>query len=204
MAFPAFFEKAPRIKVRDALAAFLGASDDGTMEYQYADAVRVAGHSCPTVAGAYLMARAALKELYGAEIPERGNIEIVMSEGEGEGTTGVIAQIFTLVTGAAAKNGFHGIAGKFVRHGLLTFNGRDSGGAIATFRRSDTGEAVRVGLDVSGVEGSPEMRPLMGKALSPNPKKEDLEAFGKLWQERVEKVLLEHADDENVVLLERI
>lgn len=60
MQFPDFFEAAPRITVRDPLARFLGAAEDGIIEYRYADAVRLAGHSCPTVASAYLMTRAAL------------------------------------------------------------------------------------------------------------------------------------------------
>lgn len=202
MAFPAFFDKAPRIKVRDPLSEFLGASDDGIIEYSYADAVRLAGHSCPTVAGSYLMARAALKELYGDAIPERGGIEVIMSEGESEGTTGVIAQVFTLITGAAARNGFHGIAGNFTRNGLLEYNGKDPQ-AIAALRRSDTGQTVRVALDVSQVPGSPEMRPLMSRALAPNADKATIQAFGKLWQERVERVF-EHADDENVILVEKV
>ena len=73
-AFPAFFSDAPVIRVRDPLAAFLGAARDGVLEYGYADAVRLAGHSCPTVASAWLMARAALRELFGDALPERGAV----------------------------------------------------------------------------------------------------------------------------------
>lgn len=51
MSFPAFFDDAPEIRVRDPLAAFLGSAEDGVMTYRYADAVRLAGHSCPVVAG---------------------------------------------------------------------------------------------------------------------------------------------------------
>ena len=86
MSLRAFFADAPRITVRDALSEFLGASDDGLIEYGYADAVRVAGHSCPTVAGAYLMALAGLRALYPDATPERGGIEVVMNGGEDEGT----------------------------------------------------------------------------------------------------------------------
>ena len=52
MQFPKFFDAAPRITVRDPLARFLGAVEDGVIEYRYADAVMLAGHSCPTVASA--------------------------------------------------------------------------------------------------------------------------------------------------------
>ena len=82
MGFPAFFDQAPRILVRDGLAELLGAAEGGLIEYGYADAVRVAGHSCPTVAGTWLMARAALRALYPDGPAERGEITVTMSEGE--------------------------------------------------------------------------------------------------------------------------
>ena len=74
--FPAFFAQAPTLRVRDPLAQFLGAATDGLLEYHYADAVRLAGHSCPTVAGAYLLTRRGLRALYGDDLPERGNIAV--------------------------------------------------------------------------------------------------------------------------------
>ena len=69
--FPAFFAQAPTQRVRDPLAQFLGAATDGVLEYHYADAVRLAGHSCPTVAGAYLLTRRGLRALYGDDLPDR-------------------------------------------------------------------------------------------------------------------------------------
>ena len=202
MSLRAFFADAPRITVRDALSEFLGASDDGLIEYGYADAVRVAGHSCPTVAGAYLMALAGLRALYPDATPERGGIEVVMNGGEDEGTTGVIAQVFTLLTGAAAANGFHGIGGRFRRHGLLRYGGHLPG-FIASFRRMDTGETVFLYLDVSGVQPSPGMRMLMGRAMQPDASGEDRRAFAATWQDRVRRILLEHGGDPNVVRVAR-
>ena len=67
--FPEFFEQAPTLTVQDALAEFLGAAEEGIMQYRYADAVRLCGHSCPTVAGAYLMTLKGLKALYGSDLP---------------------------------------------------------------------------------------------------------------------------------------
>lgn len=55
MDFPDFFDKVPTISMREPLAKFLGASKSGIITYNYSDAVKLAGHSCPTVAGAYLM-----------------------------------------------------------------------------------------------------------------------------------------------------
>lgn len=50
MNYPPFFADIPKIVMRDPLAALLGAAQDGVIEYAYLDAVKLAGHSCPTVA----------------------------------------------------------------------------------------------------------------------------------------------------------
>jgi len=201
MAVPDFFQQVPTIKLHDGLSEFLGAVDDGYMEYSYADAVRLAGHSCPTVAGAYLMARAGLRELYPDSVPERGNIEVTMSAENGDGTTGVIAQVFTLLTGAAAENGFHGIGGRFGRQGLLKYGSGDNS-CIASFRRLDNGKRVKLALDLSTVPPDPAMSMLFSRAMSPHAEPEDRKSFAAVWQDRVRRVLLDHADDTNVVLTE--
>jgi len=198
VALQAFFDQAPRITLRDGLAAFLGATDDGLIEYRYADAVRVAGHSCPTVAGAYLMALAGMRALYPDDVPERGGVEVLMAGAEDEGTTGVIAQVFTLITGAAAANGFHGIGGRYTRHELLRYGGQLPG-FIARFRRADSGASVRLGLDVSGVPASPQMRMQMARAMQPDASDEERHAFAQTWQDRVRRLLLEHGDDPAVI-----
>lgn len=202
MSLPAFFAEAPRIQLRDPLAEFLGASDGGLLEYSYADAVRLAGHSCPTVASAYLMARAGLRALYGNTTAVRGAVSVTMNGPEAEGTTGVIAQVFTLITGAAADNGFHGIGGRFVRQGLLSYDGDDPQ-SIASFRRNDSGDTVHLSLDLSSVPPASQMRHLMGRAMSADATAEERREFGAVWQERVRRLLLEHADDANVIRVER-
>ena len=80
MQTPSFFNDAPTIEMTDPLADFLGAITDGQITYNYVDAVKLAGHSCPTVAGAYLMTKLALAHLYGEEAPVRGNIQVEMSD----------------------------------------------------------------------------------------------------------------------------
>ena len=79
MNYPAFFDQAPAITVHDGLAEFLGAFSGAMITYRYIDAVRLAGHSCPTVAGAYLMTRRALQLLYPDHTPERGAIQVRLS-----------------------------------------------------------------------------------------------------------------------------
>ena len=203
MNYPAFYEQAPRIRMRDPLAAFLGAAEDGLLEYAYVDAVRLAGHSCPTVAGAWLMARTALRALYPDEPAERGGITVRMPAAESEGVTGVIAQVLTLVTGAAAGNGFHGIGGRFVRQSLLDY-ATTPGTAAVQFRRRDNGAAVAVELDLSTVPAAPNLRELMVGALQPGAGAEQRAAFAQAWQGRVRRLLLEHADDPQVLRLTRL
>ena len=53
MAFPEFFARVPAVTLRDPLAELLGAAEGGLIEYRFADAVKLTGHSCPTVAGAW-------------------------------------------------------------------------------------------------------------------------------------------------------
>lgn len=202
MTLPAFFAQAPRVRVHDALAAFLGAAEGGVVEYGYEDVVRLAGHSCPTVAGAYLLARAGLRALYPDTLPERGGVQVTMAAAESEGTTGVIAQVFTLLTGAAANNGFHGIGGRFVRSGLLRYGSGD-GPALARFQRVDNGHGVDLSLDLSSLPPSPQMRTLMAQAMAPTASDGDRRAFAQVWQERVRRLLLEHADDAEVIRVER-
>ena len=120
MDFPDFFAEAPAITLRDPLAVFLGASKSGIMTYSYADAVKLAGHSCPTVAGAYLVVRSGLIHLYADELPERGGMEVYLRGARNQGTTGVIA-CRNAAYWCCAEAGFGGIGpdGWFARRDLL-------------------------------------------------------------------------------------
>lgn len=197
--FPAFFAEAPTLTVRDPLALFLGAASQGLIEYRYSDVVRLAGHSCPTVAGAYLMVLNGLRALHGSELPVRGEIEVSMAGAADSGVTGVIASVAQLLTGAAAETGFQGIGmgRRFARQGLLKF-AEPVDGELG-LRRRDTGSAVQVRLDASVVPWDAEMRPLMLRAVMGSASPEELERFGQLWQERVRRMLIEHATDPRMI-----
>jgi hypothetical protein len=203
MNYPAFYDQAPRITMHDPLAALLGAADDGQLEYCYLDAVRLAGHSCPTVAGAYLMARAAVGALYPDGPAERGGITVRMPAPEDEGVTGVTAQVLTLITGAAAGNGFHGIGGRHVRQSLLSYSAPSRSGAIH-FGRRDNDATVAVELDLSSLPPPANLRDLLGAALNPAATSDQRAAFAQAWQGRVQCLLLEHADDPQVLRLRRV
>ena len=198
MNFPDFYDQAPVVRTADPFAAMLGAATDGVLEYHYADAVRLAGHSCPTVAGAFLMGRAALAALYPDEPAERGAISVRMPAPESEGTTGVVAQVLTLLTGAAGDNGFYGIQGRFKRRGLLSFAAQREGEAIV-FRRLDSGASVSVSLDVSLVPGDPAQGARMAAILQDRADAQQRADFAHAWQDRVRRLLTDFADDPRVV-----
>lgn len=196
MGFPAFFDTAPTLRVHDALSQLLGATDDGLVEYRYVDAVRLAGHSCPTVAGAYLMGRAAMRALYPGMVPERGDVDVTLPEAEDAGVTGVMAQVLTLLTGAAADNGFKGLAGRHVRCGLLHF--QPGAHARIVFRRHDNGARAHVTLNLASIPPDPAQRTLLGNILHGHAAPGEREEFARLWQDRVRR-LLERADDPQVI-----
>ena len=78
--------------VREAAAADrLGPVD---LQEAYDDAVRLCGHSCPTVAGAWLMTAAALRALY-PEVPVRGAIEVTVGGARDDGAQTWSAGIVT-------------------------------------------------------------------------------------------------------------
>lgn len=198
-AFPAFFDAVPVVRMRDPLAAFLGTGHGGFITYRYADAVRLAGHSCPTVAGAWLMLVEGLGWLYDGQVPERGAIAVHMRGGRTEGATGVIAAIATLLTGAAPETGFYGIGpgGRFGRRDLLVFDAPIAG--TIGLRRRDTGAGVIVDINTGAVPHDPRMDTLMPKAVSGRAEAGELERFGALWQDRVRRMLIEHADDPKLI-----
>ncbi len=185
MNYPQFFNKIPTIKLQDELASFLGAFEDGIIEFSYLDIVKSAGHSCPTVLGAYLMTKEGLKALYENELPKRGQIIVEFKEAQDIGVAGVIGNVMMNITGAATINGFKGISGKFDRNYLMKFE-QDINGASVRFTRIDTNQSVDVFYDASSIKAHEDMNFLMQKSLQGNATNEEKKEFGKLWQERVE------------------
>ena len=201
MGFPAFFDAVPGITLRDPLAELLGAADDGLIEYRYADAVRLAGHSCPTVAGAWLLTTRALRALYGDEVPERGAIRVDFGESQKSGVAGVIASVVGLLTGAAGVGGFKGLAGRYARKDLLQFEAAGVDGI--RFTRLDGRGSVVVALDLSPVAGDPRMGELLPLVLQGIASAEQALQFGALWQERVRRILVDHRDDPRLTAIHR-
>jgi hypothetical protein len=197
MRLPPFFDAAPRIRVRDALAETLGAAEGGIIEYTYADAVKLAGHSCPTVAGAYLMTRAALARLYPGGLPQRGELRVELRDAQDAGVVGVVASVATLITGAAGPGGFKGLAGGHVRRGLLAF-GVPMQGELR-FTRLDSQASVEVSFHLDALPRTAALPALMQAGLAAGATAQARAAFARAWQERVRAILLDHADDPALV-----
>lgn len=199
MAFPEFFSRVPAITLRDPLAELLGAAEGGLIEYRFADAVRLAGHSCPTVAGAWLTSVRALRALYGNETPVRGNIAVALHESIDTGVAGVIASIATLLTGAAGDGGFKGLGGQHVRRGLLKFG--MSGNVGMTFTRLDTHATVNGNFRPNLIAADPRLGTLLPAVIHGMATLAERQLFGELWQDRVKRILIDHGDDPAVVEL---
>lgn len=196
MQLPPFFHEARRLRLRDPLAEFLGAAEGGVLEYGYEDAVKLAGHSCPTVASAYIMTCRALDALYPDRLPERGGIAVSLREPANAGVNGVIGSIVTLLTGAAGEGGFQGIGGHFSRRDLLRFGGDQA--HTLHFRRRDTGAAVTAEARLAAVPPDPEMRTLLGRCIEGTATPPEHRRFAALWQDRVRRILIDHAGNEEV------
>jgi len=188
MIYPDFYSKVPTIKLHDPLSEFLGALQEGKLEISYLDCVKLAGHSCPTVAGAYLMAIHGLKTLYGTELPQRGSIHVSMKNAEDEGVTGVICNVISFITGANGASGFKGLNGNMARNNLVSYNIPMD--AEVKLTRKDTNQSVTLSYDSSMIPADPTMQPLMGKCMQGLATAEEKKEFGRLWQARVEKILL--------------
>jgi len=186
---PLMFPDSPVLRLYDPLGEVLGAGD-GVYTYRFDDAVKLAGHACPTVAGAFLMARRAVELLYRDELPRRGDLRVTLHGRPDEGVNGPISQVLTLVTGAAPENGFHGLGGRHVRMGLMTFAG--DGAAFAagvTFERIATGERVTLSYDPSAIPPAATMGADLQAVLSGAADDSVYQRFRNAWRGRVERIL---------------
>lgn len=188
MQYPEFYSHVTPITLYDPLSDFLGAFTKGEIEITYLDCVKLAGHSCPTVAGAYLLTTMGLDALYGETLPQRGSVKVEMKENENMGVTGVTGNIISFILGAGGVGGFKGIQGNFSRNDLLTYNVPMD--AEVRLTRLDTMQSVTLSYDPSSVLADEKMMPLMKKNLQGIASKEEKNLFQTLWQKRVKEILL--------------
>jgi hypothetical protein len=189
MKYPKFFDDVEKIVTYDELAEFLGACEGGIIEYSYVDIVKTAGHSCATVAGAYLTALYGLKALYGEDYPRRGEIKVEIQKNPTEHNAGVVGCVISNITGATTDYGFGGIpTGKFNRRNLL-FYGCEIDSDVK-FTRLDNGKSVGVNYKPQKIVNP---MAILKSAIAPNATEEDKKSFPKRFQEMV-KTVLENGD----------
>ncbi len=188
MNYPEFFNEIEHIVLKDELGRFLGTTDDGIVDISYVEITKMAGHSCATVGGAYLMALKGLKALYGEDVPVRGEIKVEIRESLADGNTGVVGTVLSNITGATTDFGFGGLQGMFNRRGLL-FYGADIKSNVK-FTRLDTGKSVEVKYNPHKVV---QPKDIIMSYFGPNATEESKKAFPKRWQEMV-KTIFDNAD----------
>jgi len=182
MEYQAFFDEIETLVLEDELARFLGVNKDGIIELSYLDIVKTAGHSCGTVAGAYLTALLGLKALYGEEIPKRGEIKVELKHSPTQENAGVVGCVLSNITGATTDYGFGGIpGGKFCRRDLLFYEADIE--EDVRFTRLDTQKSVGVNYHPQKVVNP--MQILMS-AIGENATEEDKATFPVRFQEMVE------------------
>lgn len=195
---PFFFKSIPELTLYDPLADMLGAASEGIMTYSYAECVKLAGHSCPTVAGTYLMLLKGLKLLYPDTIPKRGEIRVLMSGKLGEGVVGVMANIASFVTGATDISGFHGLGGKFDRRNLLLFEANIEGDLA--LERIDTEERVSLTYNPKMIPTDPKIGEWLELIVRDKVDSELKKLFQNSWQDRVKSILIEYVDHPGLVI----
>ncbi len=186
------------IRFREPFAETLGVfkKENAVLEYTFIDVVKLAGHACPTTAGAYLCCQEAIKKLYPNDIPVRGEISITDYGEPDEGVYGVISQVFTLLTGAAPASGFRGLGHKFKRKDLLKFSQKkiDPRALCFKFQRLENKKTAIVRFYPDKVpfaeDKAKRLGQLLQKVIWEAAKQDERREFQDLWMEKVEDMLL--------------
>jgi formylmethanofuran dehydrogenase subunit E len=210
VAFRDFIQQVEPIKLKEPLAKTLGAfaSDEAVLEYSFIDAVKMAGHVCPTVTGAYMICQEALTRLYEGEIPVRGEITITVYGEPDESVYGVMGQVFSLLTGAAPQTGFKGLWNKFKRKDLLKYVSEktDSEAMSFVFERVDKQQSVLISFYPHKIpfaaDKAMRMKELLEKVIWEAANDQEQREFQDLWIERVKLMIVERKDLDNWLKIE--
>jgi len=199
-----YIANVPPIMMIDPYFEIFGQSQVA-VPYYYEEAVKLAGHSCGAVTGAWTIARKALEALYpGGETPVRGQIAVEAPGAEDEWLVGVFGEVITFVTGAAPKTGFRGAGfGQtdeiFVRQNKMVYAEEPTGQLPPMrewiFTRLDSGAKVGVTFNLALITPLPTpARQAMGrKVAAGEATPEEAADYIKYWNDRAQFVL-EHAD----------
>lgn len=206
-----YITKVEPIMMRDPFLELLGQTA-GPIPYTYEEVVKLSGHSCGAVSGAWSMTRKALEELYGEEIPERGKIRIYVPGAADEWFLGVYGEAMTYITGAAPETGFPGseFGQDYNRRNLLIYKDEPSGTPppqmVWIFERIDTGEKVSVRYDVTKVlpPSTQERNEVSAKMGQGTATAEEAAEWIIYWNARAEFVLNNADTLEGLFVIERI
>ena len=190
----------PPIMMRDPFLELLGQTDK-PVPYTYEEAVKLAGHSCGAVAGAWIMTKKALAALYPGEIPERGKVAIEAPGAEDEWFIGVFGDVMTYITGASPKTGFPGgpFGKSYKRRDLLKYKDAAANTPppkmVWIFKRIDTGAQVSVSCNLSLVQppATPERGKMAAKMADGKATPEEAGEWIEYWNARV-KFIFKNAD----------
>ena len=193
-----YINRVPPILMREPFLELLGQTRQ-PVPYTYEEAVKLAGHSCSAVAGAWTMTRKALESLYPGSLPVRGQIKVTIPGAEEEWFVGVFGEVIKYITGAAPKTGFPGaeFGQAYNRRNLMTYLEKPSGTPPAKmlwiFERTDIGAKVAVRYDLGKVNppATPERSELGARVARATP--EEAKEWHEYWNARV-KFVLENAD----------
>ena len=208
--FRDFLYEVSPIIFKEPLAETLGAfkENEAILEYTFIETVKMAGHACPTVTGAYMSCQEALNLLYQDGIPIRGNIAVTIYGDPDEGVYGVLGQVFSFLTGAASTSGFKGLAQKFIRRDLLQFSSEklDPEAMCFEFKRLDNEARVLVRFYPQKIpyptEKARKMNELMKKVLWDRASDAEKKELQDLFIGKVRVMLVERKEIQNWLVRE--
>ncbi len=144
----------------------------------------------------------AMHELFPDRLPQRGGVKVEFRDEARVGSTGVVANVVQMLTGAAGSTGFKGIGGRFGRAGLIRFKPDLPRQLRST--RLENEEAVDAEADLSFLPHGEAMEGLIQRCVRKTADEEDIARLGRMWQERVRCLLIDCANDPGVFTVRRV
>ncbi len=140
-----------KIRIHEPFAEFLHAQPImHSFEISLLDCYRMAGHACHAVTGSFLVAEAAIENLFPeTKICERGDLTVEFGSTLDERATGPRSNVISFITGAWGSSGFSGLKGKFKRKDLISYGHNDLKKSEIRFRRLSNGKTVVIEYDPS-------------------------------------------------------
>ncbi|MDG5813947.1 hypothetical protein QA601_02570 [Chitinispirillales bacterium ANBcel5] len=197
-----FFAAVEPIRMRDPLATLFGAfkGENDIIEYSFTDVIKAAGHACPTISMTYVACKYVVKALFPDGIGQRGDMSVIVHGEKDDGSYGVMAQVFSLITGACPETGFKGMGGLHRRNNLLRYGKQmDKDHVQFTVRRNDTKAQCMVSLNPQALPShAPDKARRLADLLTPNiweiAGANERTEFKNLWMEQIQKIVSEEKD----------